>query len=108
MKVGVKACISTPIHRAPHLYHVSTCDNLSFGPATPRTHSSQEPGTPTTVHHHLTLEENDDSSLNNNTLLENIKLNILLKHSKFWQKREFPLVGYKPDASRLPDEHPNH
>ena len=36
---------------------------------------------------------------------ENI-INILWKHS--WQKREFPLVGFEPNASHLPDEHPNH
>lgn len=23
-----------------------------------------------------------------------------------WQKRKFPLVGVKPNASHLPDEHP--
>ena len=28
-----------------------------------------------------------------------------LKHSR--QKREFPPVGFEPDASRLPDERPN-
>ena len=25
----------------------------------------------------------------------------------YWQKKEFPLVGFEPDASRLPDERPN-
>ena len=50
------------------MYHVSTCENLSFGPATPRTHSPQQPGNLTTVHCHLTFEEDDDSSLDNNTL----------------------------------------
>ena len=32
-------------------------------------------------------------------------LNILLKHSN-WQKRESPPVGFEPNASHLPDEHP--
>ena len=60
--------IPTPLCRTPHQYHVSTPDNLSFGPATPRACSSQQPGTLTTVCHHLMFEENDDSSLDNTLL----------------------------------------
>ena len=33
--------ISTPLHRAPHLYHISASENLSFGPATPQMYSPQ-------------------------------------------------------------------
>ena len=55
--------IPTPLCRAPCLYHVSTCENLSFRPATPRAHNL------TTVCHHLMFEEDDASSLDNNTLL---------------------------------------
>ena len=40
--------------------------------------------------------------------IENIKLNILLKHSKYGRKGEFPPVGFKPNASHLLDERPNH
>ena len=60
--------IPTPLCRAPHLSHVSACENLSFTPATPRAHSPQQPGNLTTVHHHLMFEEDDDSSLDSNTL----------------------------------------
>ena len=50
------------------MYHVSTHENLSFRPATPRALSPQQPGNLTTVCHHLTFEEDDDSSLDSNTL----------------------------------------
>ena len=59
--------IPIPLCWAPQLYHVSTHENLSFGPATPRAHSSQQPGTLTTVHHHLMFEEDDESSLDRDT-----------------------------------------
>ena len=61
--------IPTPLCRAPCMYHVSTHDNLTFRPVTPRTHSPQQPGNLTTVCCHLTFEEDDDSSIDNNTLL---------------------------------------
>ena len=60
--------IPTPLHRAPHLYHVSAHENLSFGPATPRTHSPQQAGNLTTVCCCLTFEEDDNTSLGSNTL----------------------------------------
>ena len=61
--------ILTPLHRVPCLYHVSACENfLSFRPATPRAHSPQQPGKPTTVHCCLTFEEDNNSSLDNNSL----------------------------------------
>ena len=33
--------------------------------------------------------------------------NKLIFFQTLWQKREFPPVGFEPDASRLPDERPN-
>ena len=60
--------LSTPLCRAPHLYHVSTHENLSFRPATPRAHSPQLPGKLTAVHHHLMFAEDDNSSLDSITL----------------------------------------
>ena len=45
----------------PCPFHVLTQENLSFGPATPRAHSS--PGSLNTVHHCLTYQENEESSL---------------------------------------------
>ena len=60
--------IPTPLCRAPFLYHVSTCDNLSFGPSTPRTHSPHWPGNLPTVHHHLRFKEDDDSWTDSTTL----------------------------------------
>ena len=61
--------IPIPLCRAPCLYHVSTCENFSFGPSTPKVHSPQQPGKLTTVHCHLTFEGDDDSSsLDSNTL----------------------------------------
>ena len=56
--------IPAPICWAPWLYHVSTQENLSLGPATPRTHPSPQPGVLTTVFHHLTYEEDKESSFN--------------------------------------------
>ena len=56
--------IPSPLCQAPQLYHVSTQDNLSFRPATPRACPSPQPGTLTTVCHHLTYEEDEESSLN--------------------------------------------
>ena len=41
---------------------------MSFRPATPRTHSPQQPGNLTTVHCHLTFEGDDNSSIDSNTL----------------------------------------
>ena len=41
----------------------------------------------------------------NISFIENI-INILW-NTLNWQKRESPLVGFKPDVSRLPDECPN-
>ena len=55
--------IPTPLHRVPHLYHVSAHENLSFIPATPRAHSPQQPNNLTTVCHCLKFEEDDNSSL---------------------------------------------
>ena len=60
--------IPTPLHWAPQLYHVSTWENLSFGPVTPRACPSSQPGTLTTVHHHLAFKEDEESSLNRDTL----------------------------------------
>ena len=60
--------IPTPLHWAPWLYHVSTCENLSFGPATPRACSCQQPGTLTTVHCHLMFKEDDESLLDRDML----------------------------------------
>ena len=57
--------IPTPLCKAPHMYYVSTCDNLSFRPATPR--SCPSPGSLTTLHCHLTFEEDEESSINRNT-----------------------------------------
>ena len=76
--------IPTPLCRAPHLYHVSTHKKLSFGPATPRPHSPQQPGNLTTVHHHLMFEEDDDSSLDNNTLLDRTEHYSPVKHPMAW------------------------
>ena len=72
--------ILTPLCRAPCQYHVSTHDNLSFGPATPKTHSAQQPGNLTTVHHHLMFEEDDDSSLDNNILLARMEHHSPVEH----------------------------
>ena len=33
--------IPTPLHRAPHLYHISASENLSFRPVTSLTHQAQ-------------------------------------------------------------------
>ena len=52
--------IPTPLCRALHLYHVSTCENLSFRPATPRACSLQ-PVNLNTVHCHLIFEEDENS-----------------------------------------------
>ena len=60
--------IPTPPCWAPWLYHVSTQENLSFRPATPRAHQPKEPGTLTTVHCHLTFEEDEESSLDRGTI----------------------------------------
>ena len=49
------------------MYHVSTCENLSFGPVTPITHSLL-PGNLNTVCYHLMFDKDDDSLLDNNTL----------------------------------------
>ena len=35
--------IPTPLQRTPHLYHLSTGENLSFRPATPHTHQTHSP-----------------------------------------------------------------
>ena len=35
--------VPTPLRRTPHLQHVSTGENLSFGPATPLTHETHPP-----------------------------------------------------------------
>ena len=59
--------IPTLLCRAPCLYHVSTCDNLFFRPATPRAHSPHQPGNLTTVHCHLRFKDDDNSSINSAT-----------------------------------------
>ena len=59
--------IPTPLFRTPCLYHVSTHDSLSFGPATPREHSPHWPGNLTTVHCHLRFKEDDNSSIDSTT-----------------------------------------
>ena len=46
------------------MHHVSTQENLSFIPATPRACPSPQPGTLTTVCSCLTYEEDEESSLN--------------------------------------------
>ena len=71
--------IPTPLYRAPHLYHVSACANLSFRPATPRTQSPQQLGNLTTVCHDLMFEE-DDSSLDNKTLHARMEHHSLEEH----------------------------
>ena len=43
-------------------------------------------------------------------LFQNIIINenkLIFFQTLYWQKREFPPVGFEPDASRLPDECPN-
>ena len=60
--------ILTLLHRAPHLYHVSASENLSFRPATPQAYSPQHPGNLKTVCCCLTFEEDDDSSIDSNKL----------------------------------------
>ena len=59
--------IPTPLCRAPWLYHVSTHDNLSFGPATLTAHSPHQPGNLNAMCCHLTFKEDDDSSIDSNT-----------------------------------------
>ena len=54
--------IPTPLCRAPHLYHVSTCDNLSLGPVTLKAHSPHRPDNLNAVHYHLMFKEHDNSS----------------------------------------------
>ena len=60
-------CIPTPLCRAPHLYHVSACENLSSRSAAPRTFSPQ-PGNLNTVCDHLMFEGDNVFSLDNNTI----------------------------------------
>ena len=56
----------TPLCKAPQLYHVSTQENLSYRPATPRTCPS--PGSLTTGCCCLMFKEDEDSLLNRDTL----------------------------------------
>ena len=88
--------IPTPLCRAPCLYYVSTCEYLSFGTATSRTHSLQQPGNLTTVHHHLTFEEDDSSSLDSNTL-----------HTKreHHSPVEHPMACYLTSTDKEEEEH---
>ena len=63
--------IPTPLHRTPHLYHISASENLSFDPATPLTHlaySPQRHRSLSSVHHHLMFSNDEYSSTDSSPL----------------------------------------
>ena len=109
--------ILTPVCRAPCLYHVSTCDNFCFGPATPRAWSPHQPGNLITVHCCLTFEDDDDSSLDNHTLLartehyspiEQPMIHYLSSIDKEEEDEHFPIAPLNDDIwmeEPVPDRH---
>ena len=61
-KSGSKSMnVPTPLHQEPWLFHISMQENLSYGPATPRTHPS--PSYPNAVCCWFTYEEDNTFKL---------------------------------------------
>ena len=92
------------------------CENLSFGPATPRACSSQQPGNITTVHCYLMFEEDEDSSLDNDTLLARMEHHSPVEHpmacclssTDVEEEEHFPTASLNDDVwmeEPVPDRH---
>ena len=88
--------ILTPLCRTPCLYHVSTSENLSFGPATPLTHWAHSPHWHSSLSStccHLTFSNDDSSSADTSPLHGRTEQSSLVEQQMAWHLTDDSFQG---------------